>query len=286
MPLKFFTKSNFLIIFVTLIVCLSNSYAGKNSSGNSAKGGANGGGGNHYEEIFFAAAAAAIDNINQYPEFSDFAAQAETIFEIEPKLTFVDHLTDCDGQAIIEPGQYAYSCQGEIRLVKKYWKMWLANKFQAQAHIHRIFHETLRVTSYSNKKVTNDGGFRTTNKILKVTDLLTNPKCLRSHEHLMPAEPWTAYLKEGVTFTSTIGISENEDSAELAMNKCKIDIEWGMEFSEFYEELSACKALALKYSFVGKLKNDTTVDLGYRGKFVTAVSSRKCIGSETPMKNY
>ncbi len=276
-----YTKRSLAQVSIYLLLCPILAIAGETS------GGTSGGGGNQYEEVFFTVAGEAIDNLTLFSDFHKIVEQAETIFENQPKLTFVDQLTDCKGEAISEPGQYAYSCRGEIRLIKKYWKMWLANKFQAQAHVQKIFHETLRVTSYSDKKVTNDVGFRTTNQILKVTDLLSDPKCTRSYTHLMPAEVWTDLLKVGVVFTSAVGISNNELSAEIVMDRCKLEIPLGkVELNEYTSELSMCRALAQKYNFIGRLKDNVVTDLGHRGKFVTAVSSRQCIGSEKSLKNY
>ncbi len=273
MPLKLLKKLNLITLAVTLFVGLSNAYA--HDSSLAVEGGANGGGGNLHEEVFFTVVGEAIDNLKLFPQFSKIAEQAETVFENQLALRFVDQLTNCKGEFITEPGQYAYSCQGEIRLVKKYWKVWLANKYQAQAHIYRIFHEVLRVTAFSDKRVTNDIGFRTSNQILNVTDLLTNPNCERSYEYLAPAA-WIDALKTKFISNSMVGITDNEKGGLTIMIECSGRVISGGGNSD---DLDSCSDISKKYDMISSLKDEKIIMLP-NGEHVKAIATRKCIGSE------
>lgn len=272
-------------------------FAGHVSIAAERGGGTHGGGGNQYEENFFAVAGEAIDNLKLFPGFESVVKQAETLFENEPKIKFVDQLTDCNGEAIVNSGQYAYSCRGEIQLDQESWTMWLKTKISAQAQVKRIFHEVLRVTAYSEKMVTNDQGFKTTNEIFKITDLLTNKNCEQSYKRLMRTDLVEA-LNAGFILTdidkSTIANTNGFAWHSVALPGCvdaiapmrklkhsplELDFSNDDSLSPWELQTVDCKTLAKKYSFAVRIEDKTPVTENDK-TYVKVVLTRKCIASD------
>ncbi|MDZ4661011.1 MAG: hypothetical protein SGJ18_05260 [Pseudomonadota bacterium] len=245
------------------------------------EGGDGGGGGDRYVEVFFKVATTAIDNLKLHTEFAKISEQVENLYLSPPVISLVDTLIDCKGNEIKEAGQYAQACKGRIQLIKNLWSGWLSNEYTALPQVDRIFHEVLRVTSFAKSAVTNDEGYITTHKVLRVTDLITNPNCERVHETEFSGSGWLTNKSEWYTLSMA---PYSDIGAQNFMDRCKMGIFLGAEMDLYIESLNKCQKTATKFAFFRKPKDDVV----YKWQGLDTMKfllSRKCVHDEKALSN-